>query len=108
MPWWKSNAQYRLKYLGISRAASLENVCVCRRHAPKAGAAAVNLHPRLVGGRIIEGASEDNCQRRQHIGFGDDTRSAIRAKPSAHLLSRVAGIIVGLQFAFCRLTDADG
>ena len=35
--WWKSNAQHRLKYLGISRAASLENVCVRRRHAPKAG-----------------------------------------------------------------------
>src|SRR5947209_15169349 len=66
---------------------------------PRLGAAAVNLHPRLVGGRVIECASEDDCNTRQHIGFGDDTRSAIRAKPPAHLLSRVAGIILGLQFA---------
>jgi hypothetical protein len=66
---------------------------------PGLGTTAIDLHRGREGGRIVERAGEHERYPRQNIAFGDDARSAIWTEPTTNLLSGVAGVVIGLQFA---------
>ncbi len=70
---------------------------------PGLRAGTVDFHRWREGGGIVERAGQHERYIRQDIGLGDDARSAIRAEPAPHLLSGIAGIVIGLQPA----VDAD-